>query len=171
MNEAAQAMAACDVTFPTRWRIKGIMAKKKRTRSRAPRRQAGSGRSLGNLSMDALQKELEIRERQTQSQIHRLQKKRNAIREQLADLEAQIIELGGKLSGIGGRKRPKNSMNLADALVKVLKTATMSVTEVSEAVQHAGYKTTSPNFRTIVNQTLIKDKRFKRVSRGQYTAR
>ena len=38
-----------------------------------------------------------------------------------------------------------------------------------DAVQRNGYRTTSPNFRTIVNQTLIKHTdRFKRVSRGQY---
>ncbi|MEM9082824.1 MAG: hypothetical protein AAGB34_04445 [Planctomycetota bacterium] len=46
----------------------------------------------------------------------------------------------------------------------------MSVTDAAHAVQQAGYATTSDNFRTIVNQTLLKDKRFKRVARGQYTA-
>ena len=40
----------------------------------------------------------------------------------------------------------------------------------AEAVQKAGYQTTSPNFRTIVNQTLLKKKHFKRVERGQYTS-
>jgi hypothetical protein len=35
----------------------------------------------------------------------------------------------------------------------------------------SGYVTTSPNFRTIVNQTFIKNRsRFKKVSRGRYTA-
>lgn len=62
-------------------------------------------------------------------------------------------------------------MNLVEALVKLLKGRTMSVTEMTAAVQKAGYKTTSPNFRTIVNQTLIKSDRFKKVARGQYTAK
>jgi hypothetical protein len=46
----------------------------------------------------------------------------------------------------------------------------MSVTQATQKVQDAGYKTTAANFRTIVNQTLIRDNRFKRVSRGQYTS-
>ena len=62
-------------------------------------------------------------------------------------------------------------MNLVQALAKVLKGRSMGVTEVSHAVQEAGYRTTSPNFRTIVNQTLIKSPLFKRLSRGQYTAK
>ena len=69
-----------------------------------------------------------------------------------------------------GRKRPKNSMNLAEAMAKMLKGKTMGVNEAATNVQKAGYKTNSPNFRTIVNQTLIKDPRFKKVARGQYTA-
>lgn len=69
-----------------------------------------------------------------------------------------------------GRKRPKNTMNLAEALAKLLKGKTMGVTEAAAAVQKAGYKTNAENFRTIVNQTLIRDDRFKKVSRGQYTA-
>ena len=46
----------------------------------------------------------------------------------------------------------------------------MSVTEAADAVRANGYITTSPNFRTIVNQALIRDARFKRVGRGLYTA-
>jgi hypothetical protein len=45
------------------------------------------------------------------------------------------------------------------------------VTQVAAAVQKAGYKTFAANFRTIVNQTLIKNRKiFKKISRGQYTA-
>jgi hypothetical protein len=64
-----------------------------------------------------------------------------------------------------------DEMNLVAALAKVLDGKTMSVTDVSEAVQKAGYKTTSPSFRTIVNQTLINSGKFKRIERGQYTAK
>ncbi len=65
-------------------------------------------------------------------------------------------------------------------MAATLKGKTLSVTELAEAVQkeHPGklmayncYKTTSPNFRTIVNQALLKDDRFKRVSRGMYTVK
>lgn len=47
----------------------------------------------------------------------------------------------------------------------------MDVTSIAEQVQKAGYQTSSPNFRTIVNQALISSGRFKRVARGQYTAK
>ncbi len=68
--------------------------------------------------------------------------------------------------------RPRNADSLVGSLGKLLKGKTMSVTEMSDKVQKAGYKTSSPNFRTIVNQTLINNpKGFKRVARGQYTAK
>ena len=69
-------------------------------------------------------------------------------------------------------RRPRNAGSLVESLKKLLTGKTMSVTEMADAVQKAGYKTSSPNFRTIVNQTLISNKRdFKRVARGQYTAK
>src|SRR3712207_8218784 len=45
---------------------------------------------------------------------------------------------------------------------------TMSVGEIVEAVERSGYRSNSANFRGIVNQTLIKDKRFQQAGRGQY---
>lgn len=72
----------------------------------------------------------------------------------------------------GSRKRHRNDTNLVEALRAVLTGTTMGVSEVAEAVQVAGYKTTSPNFRTIVNQTLIKHTDvFSKKGRGQYTAK
>jgi hypothetical protein len=47
----------------------------------------------------------------------------------------------------------------------------MGVSEAADAVLKAGYQTNAANFRTIVNQTLIKNRSmFKKVGRGQYTA-
>ncbi len=67
-------------------------------------------------------------------------------------------------------KRFKNDENLVQALQGVLRGKQMSVTEVADAVQEAGYRTTSDNFRTIVNQALIKKGNgFRKVSRGVYT--
>lgn len=72
----------------------------------------------------------------------------------------------------GSRKRHRNSTNLVGALQKVLNGKTLGVTEAANAVQKAGYKTTSPNFRTIVNQTLIKHPdTFSKQGRGLYTAK
>jgi hypothetical protein len=109
-----------------------------------------------------------------------LRRKRSRLLAKVAALDERIRDLGGSVGGvprrgrvgaIPGRKRPRNETNLADALAKVLKGKTMGVTEAAEAVQRAGYQTTAANFRTIVNQALIKNnKMFKKVDRGQYTA-
>ncbi len=127
-------------------------------------------RQLSDISYDELQAELRRREKH----VGALQKKRDRLLKELAAVEAEIREAGGspRTTRHGTRRRrPRNTMNLADALYQLLRKQTMSVTQVAEAVQKAGYKTSSPNFRTIVNQTLLKDGRFKRVGRGQYTAK
>lgn len=135
-------------------------------------------RALASVSVVELKAEINRRKKR----IHTLVRKRNRLMEQLQRLDSEIEAEGGsefvKMSGAasggarrGGGRRPRNEANLADSMVAVLQGKTMGVTELSEAVQNAGYRTSSPNFRTIVNQTLIKDKRFKRVERGQYTVK
>ncbi len=128
-------------------------------------------RALSALSDADLQRELRRRQRGTDRAVTRLTKKRDRLLLRVAAIDAELAKFGKSAGRVGGRRRPKNKMNLSEALLKVLSNATMSVTDVAEAVQKAGYVTTSPSFRTIVNQTLIKDKRFKRVGRGQYTAK
>jgi len=133
-------------------------------------------KSLDTLSIGDLQREIRRRERMVSGHIKKLASKRDKLRQQISEIEAEMSKFGAvagrvRVGAGGGRKRPRNDSNLADALAGVLKSATMSVTEVAEAVQRAGYQTTSPNFRTIVNQTLIKDNRFKRVGRGRYTVK
>jgi hypothetical protein len=77
----------------------------------------------------------------------------------------------GRRGRPAGRTRPRNELSLVEALQKLLSNRTLSVTEAAAQVQTAGYRTSSANFRTIVNQTLIKSNKFKKVSRGKYTAR
>ena len=128
-----------------------------------------AAQDLTEKSMAELRSEIRRRERQLTS----LHRKRDKLVAQLQEVDAQISDLGGTATGdspVSGRKRYRNDSNLADALASLLSNQTLSVTEASIEVQKAGYKTTSPNFRTIVNQTLLRDKRFKRVGRGQYTA-
>jgi hypothetical protein len=87
---------------------------------------------------------------------------------------------------VGGRRAKKTTarraagkggagpggMTLLDALQKVLRGNTLSLAEMVRAAKAAGYKTTSPNFRNIISQTLLANKdRFKKVARGTYTAR
>lgn len=127
-------------------------------------------RSLSRISMSELQ--LEIRHRQRSSRA--LESRHARLSAKLRALEVQIEELGGNVSGkLGGGRgsRPKNDMTLVEALAQVLDGKTMSVTDVAEAVQKAGYRTNSNNFRTQVNLALIKGGKFKRVRRGQYTAK
>ena len=59
-------------------------------------------------------------------------------------------------------------MSLVASLQQLLTGKQMGVNEMTKAVQEAGYKSNSKIFRTIVNQTLAKEKRFKKVGRGQY---
>lgn len=152
--------------------------------------------ALTSTSTSALMAELARRERQLES----LVAKRDACAAQLDELNAEIAALSGaarptakrgrpagrktagrkKVATRRGtasrtaagkpRKRPHNETTLEEAMAKVLKGVTMGVTEVADAVQKAGYKTSAANFRTIVNQTLIRSKAFKKVARGKYTA-
>lgn len=122
--------------------------------------------TLNGLTTEELQAELRRRERQ----LGNLHRKREKLMHQIQEIDAQIIAEGGIVSDGVPRKRFRNDSKLADALVDLLSDQTLSVTEATQKVQDAGYRTTAANFRTIVNQTLIRDTRFKRVSRGQYTS-
>lgn len=130
--------------------------------------------SLSRMSVADLQAEISKRQRT----VSKLVRQRNRLLGKLNQLERQIASAGGEVSGrrgvggIPGRRRARNEHSLADALHALLKGKTMSVTDAAEKVQEAGYKTTSPSFRTIVNQTLINhSSMFKRVGRGQYTSK
>ncbi len=136
-------------------------------------RRPGSS-SVQNVPLAALHAELRRREHA----VKKLRRKHAIAMNRVAAIESQLIALGAVARGGGGggrgtgaATRARNDMNLVESLVKVLTGKTMGVTEVADAVQRAGYKTSSPNFRTIVNQTLIKSDKFKRVGRGQYTAK
>ena len=150
------------------------MAKKKASKSSKKSRatKPAANPSLDDLSFDELQREMRRRERD----MKRLVSKRDRLLEQVREVEDEIQSLGGAgafgvTAGGRPRRRPRNDSSLSEALLSMLKNTTMSVTEAAEEVQRAGYQTTSSSFRTIVNQTLIKDPRFKKVSRGQYTAK
>lgn len=135
-----------------------------------------SGSGLSGLSTEALRRELARRGRRLPSLLRKLDRARAKVRAIEAEIGALGVDTGGRggrgPAGDGGpRRRPRNESNLVDALHKLLQGKEMSVTEAAEAVQQAGYQTSAANFRTIVNQTLIKFRsRFKKVSRGVYTS-
>ncbi len=112
--------------------------------------------------------------------LERLRARSEQLRERAAELDEEIAAAEGKLAPArtpGARRnrgsgRPRNKVNLADALRKLLTNKTKSVSEAAAAVRKAGYKTKSANFRLIVNQALLANRKlFKKVARGQYTAK
>ena len=170
--------------------------KKKRTRRKTTRRAPRAGRGLAKVTVAALQAELNRRLESLQAKRDAVAAELEELETELAAYggapaprrRARVGRPPKRRVGrpaktkkrVGrparkkraGGKRPRNKLNLVDSLAKLLKNRTMSVTDMSEAVQKAGYKTSSPNFRTIVNQTLINNpKIFSRVARGQYTAK
>jgi hypothetical protein len=149
-------------------------------------RKAGGRRGrptlLASTPTAELRRELERR----QSMVQELIRQRDALNAELQELEGPsgpAITAAPARRGPGRpRKNPASSIeakpygvnksNLATALRNVLNGKTLSVSELTEAVQKSGYKTKSSNFRTIVNQALIANANlFKKVARGQYTAR
>lgn len=151
------------------------MAKRTSKRSSKQPKSAGARTrapsSLSSVDTAALAAEL----RRRQGAVSRLERRRDRLVEQLQEVEAELREAGADITAVGGlapgRKRHQNEAKLEDALRELLRGQVMTVTEASQAVQDAGYRTTSPNFRTIVNQTLIRGGKFKRVARGQYTVK
>ncbi|HYE63536.1 MAG TPA: hypothetical protein VD997_16215 [Phycisphaerales bacterium] len=132
--------------------------------------------NLANVTAQELEAELRRRLRAAGP----LQRKRDRLLAKLAQIEKQIQALGGDFDqprrgnrgAIPGRRRARNEKPLPGALHEVLKGRTMGIAEIAEAVQRAGFKTHSKNFRVMVNIALTKHpKLFKRVARGQYTSR
>ena len=148
-------------------------------------RKAGGRRGrptlLASTPTAELRRELERR----QSMVQELIRQRDALNAELAQLEGGVGATASAPARRGpGRPRLSpgssiemkpygaNKSNLATALRNVLSGRTLSVSELTTAVQKSGYKTKSNNFRTIVNQALIANPSlFKKVARGQYTTR
>jgi hypothetical protein len=107
-----------------------------------------------------------------QSELKKLQKQRKGLQKKLNQIDSRIASLGGTSTGrTGDGTRPRNTMNLVEALTKVMqgKSKPMSIAEITDAVRSAGYKSSSPSFRSIVNQALIREKKlFSPAGRGLY---
>ena len=103
------------------------------------------------------------------SRLQKLQRERNKVARRLDQIESRMRDLGGSIRGGGTRAR--NAQSLIAMIETTLKSAgnkAMNVGDIAAAVLKRGYRTTSANFRSIVNQTLIKDKRFGSAARGMY---
>src|SRR3954454_21068021 len=97
------------------------------------------------------------------------QAKLDVIDRQIAQLDGRATRGGGGGGG-GGGGRARNEMSLVEAMAIVLKDGKpMRVGDIAEAVTRTGYRSNSANFRGIVNQTLIKErKQFQSAGRGLY---
>lgn len=115
--------------------------------------------------------------------VPRLRRQRDKLAARLERLDAQLAGLdrleangrrgpgrppGSAAAAPRRRRRARNKASLSDVLVDVVGSSPMRVTDIMQAAQKLGYRSSSKQFRNIVNQRLTKDKRFKRVGRGQY---
>ncbi|MCB9846133.1 MAG: hypothetical protein H6811_09135 [Phycisphaeraceae bacterium] len=155
------------------------MAKRRRKKA------AGRRPSLSRLSASDLLHELSRRG----SEIQQMRQERQQLVDRIAEIDETLGMLGerthaprspgrrpGRPAGRrasgrspAARTRAANSMTLEQAMYKTLKGKTMGVQELAQAVKSGGYKTNAENFRTMVNQTLLRSEHFKKVARGQYT--
>ncbi|HEY5636503.1 MAG TPA: hypothetical protein VIS77_06330 [Burkholderiales bacterium] len=134
------------------------------------RRKAGkTGGDLSVIPAAQLQAELARRQRR----VHTLKRRYQRLMDSANALRAEIAALGGTAGAPGAAAKnvgvhPRNDFYLLEALKRAIGSKTMSVTEAADAVLKAGYSTTSPSFRQIVNSTLIRSGAFTRVERGRY---
>jgi gamma-glutamyl:cysteine ligase YbdK (ATP-grasp superfamily) len=126
--------------------------------------------ALPHLSVSELERILNRR----RAKLAQLSREKDRLERQLAVIDNKIRAVGGgRQSGFtvtaGGRAR--NPTSLLKTLVQVMENSAkpMSVEDILRGVLDTGYRSTSPNFRSIVNMTLIKErKKFTNVKRGVY---
>ena len=105
------------------------------------------------------------------TRLNQLARDRKKAQSRLDAIDKQIAQLSGRVSGMGGGSRVRNEVSLVQAMQNVLKDAgkPMRVGEIADSVMRGGYRSNSANFRGIVNQTLIKErKNFQSAGRGLY---
>jgi hypothetical protein len=118
--------------------------------------------------------ELERILRRRRAEITLLTQERNRLQQRLGIIDNKIRELAGNgtIAFSANRAgRARNAMSLIETLSQVMgKTGKpMTVSNILQGVLDSGYRSTSPNFRGIVNMTLVKErKRFANASRGVY---
>ncbi len=156
-------------------------------------------RKLSNFDTAALRKELDRREGSIQKLLDARAKCASQLSDLDAEIKAMGggSAAPAKKAPVAsaapkkGRGRPKGSKNkkgtakaktagrgkskkltLVKAIGQVLDGTVLSVTDIADEVKKVGYKSKSATFRTIVNQTLLKHTdKFKKIARGQYTAK
>jgi hypothetical protein len=118
---------------------------------------------FGGLSISQIESLLQ----QRRGELGKLRKERAELERGMAKLDRKIESLGGGRSRGG---RAKNEKSLTALMEELLQKSSkpMQVGDILAKVEAAGYRSSSANFRSIINQTLIKDKRFSSAGRGLY---
>jgi len=121
--------------------------------------------SATTLSIEQLERILNSR----RTELRKLTKQRDRLARRLDAIDRRIRAFGGSAGAMNG-KRARNAQSLTTVIESVLKNAgkPVPVGDIADAAVRRGYRSNSANFRGIVNQTLIKDKRFAQASRGVY---
>ena len=121
-----------------------------------------------NLSIAELQRALSGKK----VELDKLMKKRSQLQKKVDLVDRQIERLGGPAGakGGGGGTRVRNERSLLEIMEELMRNAgkPMKVGDILDGVLASGYRSGSANFRGIINQSLIKDKRFGAVERGVY---
>ena len=128
-------------------------------------------RPNSGLNFNIAQLERILDDRRTE--LSKLARQRSELQRKLEGLERRIIKLNGGIRGMRGRigGRARNDHSLVETMEEVLRNngKPMKVGEIVDAVSATGYRSNSANFRGIINQTLIKErKRFNQAERGTY---
>ncbi|MEZ0263628.1 MAG: hypothetical protein ACAI43_02785 [Phycisphaerae bacterium] len=128
----------------------------------------------GSMNLAQLEKLVQAR----RSEVDKLNRQRAKVQRKLDAIDARIADLSGGAAGGGGGGGPRrgpgsrvrNDISLQDLIHQILSKAgaPMGVGDIADKAKASGYRSNSANFRGIVNQTLIKDKRFVSASRGMY---
>lgn len=96
-----------------------------------------------------------------ESQIDRLQKKRQRCLDQINEIDQQIADISGGLVGTHATgNRPRNSKSLHATVVDILKKYKkgLSLSDLADKVAGTGYKSTSKNFKNVLYQCLYNAK-------------
>ena len=130
------------------------------------RRRRVSGRS-SSAGVEAIQSQIEKRTAALEDRREKLMAELDSVEGELAAFYARFKSVLGArpatrrgtkgLRGPRTGRRRRHQGNLVEALKKALGDKTMAIPELVSAVQKAGYRSSSPNFRGIVSQTLGKN--------------
>jgi len=128
--------------------------------------------TLKGISTAELQAELSRRQKSARSltaRRERIQNELRAIENELALLGGARRPLAAPVAPVPRGPRARNKQSLADALASAVSIGSVvSPAEVAERVRQAGYASGARTFGMMVATALAKDRRWKRLSRGQY---